>query len=228
MRNLNTVICIFFLAVVFVLGQSTVGSADEGESYLKFGLGGGGIEEIPLKMWTAQGIETKISSSKALHLNLEGGYNITETLAVELGLGYHKNTMDPEVSNGDGYFKRIPLTAAVLYRFSRGDKFSMHLGGGVGLYASPELHREASSIGIDTTVKYKSAFGPHVLAGGNYTFGEKWFFFTDIKYVIGVKYKFKEITESGVTCTSDLCAFQEWRELDGSGILFNLGAGYCF
>jgi len=227
MNTKITLIVSFLILFIFGSGSQiyAMESTKESKFYLKGGIGGGGLEEdIPLKMWATTGEECKVESYTGLHLNFDMGYNIMPDLGVEVGLGWHKNTIGVEITGGDGYFKRVPLTVSGVYHFFKNDPFNVYGGLGIGYYMSPELYREG--LGNNTTVKYEDASGYHGLIGGSWG-TEKWFFFIDTKYAFGVKYKFKEGIENGIRYTAPQ-VFNEWREIDGSGILFNFGVGYRF
>jgi|YNPMSStandDraft_1061717.scaffolds.fasta_scaffold142714_2 hypothetical protein len=43
---------------------------------------------------------------------------------------------------------------------------------------------------------------------------------------VNVRYKFKNGVENGIKFNVPL--FEEWKEVNGSGILFNIGLGYRF
>ena len=194
----------------------------ERKYYLKGGIGGGGVEDIPLYFWLTTGEEVMVEGGIGSHFNVEAGYNINPKLGIEVGLGSHKNSCGA-LENGDGYFLRVPLSVTGIYRFYREEFGNAYGGLGIACYISPELYREG--LGIETTVKYDNAFGPHLLIGGDFGLGSVFMFF-DLKYAFGIKYKFNEGIENGISFTTAPCP--EWEEIDGSGVLFNMGFGYCF
>ncbi len=218
---------VFLLILILSSGKQIWAQekVDTSRFYLKGGIGRGGIiEEIPLYMWIETGEEVKIERWTGVHFNLDVGYDITRELSIELGLGYHKNTIRAGIKGGDGYFTRVPLTVTLVYHFFKKEIFNVYLGGGIGYYASPELYRKVWEL-EENIVKYEDAFGYHGLLGVLVNFEKRWFSFIDIKYVFGVKYKFKEMVVNGRRYDF---TFPKWRELDGSGVLVNLGVGYRF
>ncbi|MDW7680194.1 MAG: outer membrane beta-barrel protein [bacterium] len=211
--------------------QAEEGIKKESTFYLKVGIGGGGVEAIPLKMWTNKNEEVEVKTWVGGQFNFDIGYFILSNVGLELGIGRHKNGIDAQIKGGDGYFQRVPFSATGIYHFFVKDplsqaftiKLNAYGGVGVGYYMSPELYREGA--GVKTTVNYDDAFGYHILVGSSFAI-DKFFLFIDMKYAFGVKYQFKEAVQNGINYTTPL--FDEWGEIDGSTLSFKLGVGYSF
>jgi hypothetical protein len=229
-RKIILVIFSLFLFIPFREKAHTLESNNfdrRNKFYLKLGIGGGGINRnIPLKMWTTEREEVKVGKGGP-HFSFDVGYNVISHIGIEAGLGILENTTNVTIENGDGYFKRYSFSITGIYHFLNRIynqvQFNLYGGLGIGYYVSPKLYRECPS--VETTVYYKNTSGPHILIGSS-IIGKKWLGFIDLKYLFNVRYRFKNGVENGIKFNVPL--FEEWKEVNGSGILFNIGLGYRF
>jgi hypothetical protein len=200
--------------------------------YVKMMLMGARGEKIPLYMTeTATGEDMYIDPYPAggLAISFDLGYNIDDELSVELGLGeggygvsscIHRNDL-PTVCQ-KGYFGSKFASLTMLYHFYRYLRGEYHINGGADYYFSPELTRTDAD--INTVVTYNDTLGYHVGVGGSWGISAIYLFF-DLNYAFGVKYKYKQITENGVTSPT---IYPEWKEISGDGEYFSIGIGYRF
>jgi opacity protein-like surface antigen len=107
------------------------------------------------------------------------GYEFNPNFALEAGVGYYKSEYsdsfyEPEINatiNEDDTLSVIPLTLTAKGTYPVGQGFSLFGGAGVGAYfAKVEVDMDAGgyvSVSDDDT---QTAFGFHVVAGGEYKF----------------------------------------------------------
>lgn len=195
--------------------------------YLKGAIGYGGGKNFSLFVPTTTGEIPKTSAGGGRNMEGALGYKISSISMVELGLGYQKGNEEPEISNGDAYFKRMPITLTYIYQILSKLPYRFYLGGGLGYYLLPELYMENRDTREELIGKYDSSFGFHGLGGVNYKL-EGFYIFCEFKYVASVKYKLKEVTINDVKIDLKPEVHNEWKELDGSQWIFNVGIRSSF
>jgi len=196
-----------------------------GKSYLKGILGfGGGGDDLPTGLVVS-------GTGKAITLNAGGGYEIGGGLgykidlssSVEFGASYRSSGLSENVSNAEGSFKRIPITVIYTYNFPIKTKDSLsghfYLGGGAGMYMSPNAHIEG--LGIELDYDYANSMGFHGLVGWERI--EKPNVFVELRYV-KVNYEFKRGTINGYNAIPS----SAYKNIDGSSIDLILGVKLPF
>ena len=198
-----------------------------------------GTRDIPVVVQTTAGEGLQNQSFYGGTLSLVTGYDINRALGVEIGLGYSDYSFSscdqcllPADLSGD--FRSSPLTASLIYHFYRPPGYppaEFHLGWGIEYHMSPTLEitqRGGGFIGgftsRTTTVRYHDAVGNHVGIGGSW--GARYVFFFDVKYVFGLKFRARESSVDGAASAG--ATLLERQELDGSGALLGIGFGYHF
>lgn len=215
--------------LLFSQSQSWAQEASKSNFYLKGILGAGmGSEEVHHGTVTTEGEEVMIRTGGGFNIEGALGYLFTPTSMVEIALGYQSVGENPPLSNGDGSFKRFPLTATYIHQLPGQKTYRFYLGGGGGIYLSPELYSEWEGH-YKAKCKYDSSFGYHGLVGVSYKRSKRvpYSFFGELKYVGGVKYKFKEGTWNGTKLTENT-VLPEWKEFSGNQFFFNAGVRHCF
>jgi hypothetical protein len=223
----NRVLSIGLIIVVLNASQLLAAEGLKENVYIKGAIGYGGGKDVSLFMWTEDNKEVKTSAGGGRNMEGGAGYKFNPNQAIEFGFGYQKSSEDLELSNGDSYFKRVPLTITYIHQIPSSSSYRLYLGGGGGIYLSPELYREGP--GIETICKYKSSFGPHGLIGIVYKLNT-FPIFCELKYVL-IKYKFKEGEENGIILTPDNTnpiIWNAWKELNGNQWIFNIGIKSLF
>jgi ankyrin repeat protein/outer membrane protein W len=209
--------------------------------YLSFGPDFGKVgPSIPLHMQSSAGGLDSISSSNNLGLiSLVIGYDISRAMSAEISYGYvnygtqnNENRDSPNYQ--DAHFSTYPITAVLVYRFYRNHSsspyiytytydYDLHLDAGARYHI--DTHLDTTAANVSTTVKYENALGYQVGFGSNLNLSRHFIVTFDLKYVFGLKYRFKEMEVNGVKYDS---TYSDWQELDGGGILFGASVGYHF
>lgn len=209
------------VGLVSLLCASALVAGERGTFFFRGAIGGGGVEDIPLYMYTTTGSELYVKNSKGLNLAITAGYNFSPLLSAELQTGTLKAGINQEVSNGEGEFTATPLMLLLNYKLIQREWFDLYAAGGLSWFLSPELHREG--LGVTDTVKYKNAVGPYLAVGFDIRFDPKWTMYFELGKPF-VTYKYSSWTENGVSLTSP---FSGWDNIDSAAI-FYLGIGYNY
>lgn len=219
MKNNLVIVSLMFCLVTAGI-EANAADYRIGKFFFRGGIGFGGAEQIPLYMVTNKGEELKLKSSSGVNFLLGIGYNINQSLGVEIQAGAQESKISPKVSNGDGYFRSTPLLILLDYRFLRRDLYDLYLNAGMAMYFSPQLYREGP--GVTNTINYDDAVGPYLSVGWNIRF-IPFSMFLEIGKPL-VEYNFSDGSENGVAISAP---FKEWDHIDSS-IIFNMGVGYQF
>jgi hypothetical protein len=193
---------------------------------LKLTLGFGfGFDKIETGYYKVQGDNMEridVYPGGGGHFGLDLGYYLTREVRLEVGIGYQNSGVF--ASNQDEVsFTRMPLTLTVLYEIPSPKKFQVYVGGGAGLYNSPEL--EAKAGGTTESVKYGSSFGLHGLVGAvTRSKSGKWFYFGELRYVGVFNYQWTEAKSNGYPAIPH----SKYREFGGNGIFVLFGIGTYF
>jgi len=199
--------------------------------YLKMTLGFGvGTKDISLYMSSVQGSnplqEVTIWNGGGLDVAGLFGYHFKRNLMVEGGMGYQTVAEDPSVEDADCSFNRIPLFVNLLWILNPEKSFHFYLGGGPVYIASAKLTRDVnSSIGnVKNVVTYSPATGFQGIFGVKSRPGgmRRFFFFGEVKYYAGLKYKWDEHTENGIAVEP----FPDWQKFNGDQVIFLFGIAY--
>jgi len=196
-----------------------------GKSYLKGILGfGWGGDDLPTG-WVVSGTGKAVTLSSGGGYEIGGGlgYKIDLSSSVEFGASYRSSGLSENVLNAEGSFKRIPITVTYIYNFPIKTKDSLsghfYLGGGAGMYMSPNVYIEG--LGVTVDYDYANSIGFHGLVGWERI--EKPNVFVELRYV-KVNYEFKRGTINGYNAIPS----SAYKNIDGSSIDLILGVKLPF
>lgn len=190
---------------------------------LGFGFGFESIETGAYKIYNDRSEPITLHPGGGGNMGVDVGYFITESLKVELGIGYQNSGViagDEQVT-----FSRMPLTLTLSYELPSQRSYNIYVGGGAGLYNAPEVKYDVDN--VDINVKYNSSFGIHGLAGFiKRSKSRKWFWFGELKYVGVFNYKWTKASYHGMAST--LYSSNPFAEFGANGIFVNFGIGWFF
>jgi hypothetical protein len=153
-------------------------------------------------------------------LEMDGKYD----LAVDLL--YQHSSLDKKLDNANASFNRIlfSLTPSYIFEIDKMNGIKVRTGAGLSIYMGNKIIIDETKLnnGEKQTLKYKTAFGPHVSATCEIRIYKHINAFAGIKMYY-VKYKFNK---SG--STHDYSVDPIMNEVKGSGADFMLGACYNF
>jgi len=195
---------------------------NENGIFLKTSIGGGGVETIPLQMWTTDGKEVSVDQWTGLSYSVRLGYDFNNKFGGEVFIRNIKTEMGEKVSNGSGDFQASSIGANILYHFYNWKFGDVYAGVGGAMYSGAELHRKGP--GLTDTVKYDSTFGGQGLLGATFKH-DKWALFLELGQPF-VTFKSKEIIENGQKFNTSYLVPQ-FKEVKGS-TFFDIGITYYF
>ena len=112
---------------------------------------------------TTSGEDVTMSGGGGIGGTMCIGYSLTNTVDIDLAAGMQTSSLQPEVSNAEGSFRRAMVFLTGKYKIPARDNYLAKIGAGVSYYNPGTLTLELQSIGLGIwEITYKKPIGFHV------------------------------------------------------------------
>jgi hypothetical protein len=211
----------------------------ENKMYMKFSMGSGIGNEIPMYIYDTAGTEMKINN----FMNFQGalGRQLSAGLYLELEYASLKRMQTYSSSSVDTYLTGtavgITLTQEIFRKNNQtnifGDRYryNFYMGGGISYHIKPTIYRKATLSGstIDDIIYYDNTLSYQLVMGTIMKYKTFLFFFEnvslfgDVKYMFGEYYSFSSVNSKGVISNTLSSGVSELNRVWAGGVLMSIG-----